>query len=125
MEAEIMDERIIMDGGSPEKQKPLPVLTAEMINTFPERRKESGCHEKTYRQDKSAALCLYDFLPEDKIITQEHLESFRQELRGKGYAPTTISACSKSVNHPMEYLERQDMRALEAMCQSNTRGGFQ
>lgn len=110
MEAEIMDERIIVDGGSPEKQKPLPVLTAEVINKFLEVRRQSGCHEKTYRQDRTTARCLYDFLPEDKILTQERLESFRQELRGKGYAATTISAWSKSVNHLMEYLGMPDIR---------------
>ena len=55
-------------------------MTPDSMAAFIEREAERGASENMIRRLKAAVKMLYDFLPEDKQITQEQLLKWRAEL---------------------------------------------
>ncbi|MCD8300255.1 MAG: site-specific integrase [Clostridiales bacterium] len=78
-------------------------LTPELVDRFFETMISNGRQEETVKVYRRALDELIDFLPEDQTITLDRLESWREYLDGKGYAPSTINLWASAVNSLMRY----------------------
>lgn len=52
----------------------------------------------------------YDYLPPDKQIVLNTLETWRQALLAEGYAPATVNTNISAANGLLDYLGRRDLQ---------------
>ena len=85
-------------------------MTPDSMAAFIEREAERGASENMIRRLKAAVKMLYDFLPEDKQITQEQLLKWRAELNERGYAYQTVQNYVKWINIYLDYAGLSEIR---------------
>ncbi len=79
------------------------VLTPELIDGFFESMMKNGRQGETIKVYRRSLMELYDFLPEDKVVSPARLTSWREQLEDKGYAPSTVNLWASAVNSLMRY----------------------
>lgn len=86
------------------------VIAQETMDAFITSEAEKGASENMIRRLKAAVKMLYDFLPEDKQITQEQLLKWRADLNERGYAYQTVQNYVKWINIYLDYVGLSDIR---------------
>ena len=61
-------------------------MTPDTMAAFIESEINKGASENTIRRLKATVKMVYEFLPEDKLLTRERLLEWRTDLNEKGYA---------------------------------------
>ena len=61
-------------------------MTPELMAAFIESEINKGASENTVRRLKAMIKMVYEFLPEDKLLTRERLLEWRADLNERGYA---------------------------------------
>ncbi len=85
-------------------------MTQELMAAFIESETQSGASENTVRRLKATVKMLYEFLPEDKLLTRERLLEWRAYLNEKGYAYQTIQNYVKWINIYLDHVGLSDIR---------------
>jgi hypothetical protein len=80
------------------------------MTAFIESEIENGASENTLRRLKATVKMVYEFLPEDKLLTRERLLEWRTDLNEKGYAYQTIQNFVKWINIYLDYAGLSEMR---------------
>ena len=79
-------------------------MTQESIDAFLTAQKESGASKDVLRQRRGFVTFLYDWLPEDKELSKERLDFWREDMGQKGYTQQTISNYVKGINRYLDYM---------------------
>lgn len=79
-------------------------MTPHTIEAFLLHEKENGASENMQRRYKSSVKVLYDFLPDDKLVTKEQLLAWRKNMEDSGYASITIQNYVKYINRYLDYV---------------------
>ena len=69
-----------------------------------------GASENTVRRLKATIKMVYEFLPEDKLLTRERLLEWRADLNDRGYAYQTIQNYVKWINQYLDYARLSEIR---------------
>ena len=85
-------------------------MTPDTMTAFIESEIENGASENTLRRLKATVKMVYEFLPEDKLLTRERLLEWRTDLNEKGYAYQTIQNFVKWINIYLDYAGLSEMR---------------
>ena len=88
------------------------VFNRESIETFLKfletKNRSAGTLEK-YARDLQA---LYEFLPEEKCLTEQALLQWRDRMMGQGYAVRTVNSRLSAANSYLEYIGHRDLQVL-------------
>ena len=85
-------------------------MTRESIDAFLENQKENGVSKDALRQRKGFATYLFRWLPEDKELSKERLQLWREDMEQKGYTQQTILNYVKGINLYLDYMGWSDIR---------------
>ncbi len=86
------------------------VMTTNSVMAWLQKETNRGV-STCYLQDyKRATRSLYEWLPDDKVITKGILFAWRQSLRDHGYAETSIRKYVKNINRYLEYIGASSIR---------------
>lgn len=85
-------------------------MTPELMAAFIESEINKGASENTVRRLKATVKMVYEFLPEDKLLTRERLLEWRADLNERGYAYQTIQNFVKWINIYLDYVGLSEIR---------------
>ena len=85
-------------------------MTPDTMASFIESEIEKGASENTVRRLKAAVKMVYDYLPEDKLLTRERLLEWRADMNGNGYASQTVQNYVKWINIYLDHMGLSDIR---------------
>lgn len=91
-------------------QMPATQMSPDSIADFLQHEQTRGASKNALRRCKGFANALYQWLPEDKVITRDLLRAWRQNLRDKGYSASTELNYVKGINRYLDYIGRSDLR---------------
>ncbi len=86
-------------------------ITKPLIEQFLQTVKAGGRQMQTVRIYRRALEDLYDFLPEEKEITEEVLEDWRESLKKSGYTDNTINTKLVAANGLLRYCGAEELLA--------------
>ena len=86
------------------------ILSPESIADFLEFQQQNGVSGKLLRQRKGFVTGLYDWLPEDKMLSGERLRLWRTFLEQKGYTQQTILSYVKGINLYLDFMGWSEIR---------------
>ena len=104
------------------KQDPGVSLTPEEIEAFLTYLREKGRVQDTLSWYRRGLQKLYEYLPEGKRIAHGTLLQWRETLREKGYAASTVNLFVSAAN---SYLEYKECREYQIVRQLHTQKGPQ
>ncbi len=87
-------------------------FTPKLLRDFLTEKKKEGLSQKsivTYRWNLTG---FYNFLGEDKLITQDSLSRWQENLIREGYAPGTINGRISTVNSFYDYLGQRNWQVV-------------
>mgnify|MGYP003238996554 CR=1 FL=1 len=84
-------------------------VSEESIRAYLEDLNHRGRREETVRFYAAKLKTFYDYLPPDKQIVLNTLETWRQALLAEGYAPATVNTNISAANGLLDYLGRRDL----------------
>ncbi|CAN4015955.1 ATP-dependent Clp protease proteolytic subunit 1, partial [Dysosmobacter welbionis] len=85
-------------------------VSEESIRAYLEDLNHRGRREETVRFYAAKLKTFYDYLPPDKQIVLNTLETWRQALLAEGYAPATVNTNISAANGLLDYLGRRDLQ---------------
>ena len=85
-------------------------MTHDTMAAFIESEIKKGASENTVRRLKATVKMVYEFLPEDKLLTRERLLEWRVDLNERGYAYQTIQNFVKWINIYLDYVGLSEIR---------------
>lgn len=85
-------------------------MTPDSINAFLTHEADNNASENMQRRYKGAVRLLYDYLPDDKLVTKERLLSWRKSMESNGYASATIRNYVKCVNRYIDFSGCPELR---------------
>jgi len=85
-------------------------MTSESVRSFMEHRAAGGASQNMLSRYRAALGMLYDFLPEDKLLTRERLIEWRAAMNEKGYAYQTVQNYVKWINLYLDFIGLSDIR---------------
>ena len=85
-------------------------MTPDMMVAFIEIESNKGASENTIRRLKAAVRMLYNFLPEDKLLTRERLSAWRTDMNENGYAYQTVQNYVKWINLYLDFAGLSEIR---------------
>ena len=85
-------------------------VSEESIRAYLEDLNHRGRREETVRFYAAKLKTFYDYLPPDKQIVLNTLETWRQALLAEGYAPATGNTNISAANGLLDYLGRRDLQ---------------
>ena len=85
-------------------------MTEESIAAFIQHEQGIGASETATRNNKRFVTALFEWLPEDKLITKDRLAAWRQNLKDHGYAPITELNYVKGVNRYLDFIGCSSIR---------------
>lgn len=85
-------------------------MTPDTMAAFIESEIKKGASENTVRRLKATVKMVYEFLPEDKLLTRERLLEWRADLNERGYAYQTIQNFVKLINIYLDYVGLSEIR---------------
>ena len=68
--------------------------------------------DETVRFYGAKLKAFYDYLPPDKQVDQNTLETWRQALLAEGYAPATVNTYLSAANGLLEFFGRRDLQLI-------------
>lgn len=86
------------------------VMTPESIEEYLQHEESRNISERSMRNFKLITRSLFEWLPDDKLITKERLRSWRQGLKDHGYTPNTELNYVKGINRYLDFVGRFDLR---------------
>lgn len=86
------------------------IMTPEKIADYVAYETAKGASENMRRRYACAANAVFDFLPEDKLLTKERLLLWRKDMEDSGYAPATIQYYVTYFNRYLDYFGCSDIR---------------
>ena len=86
------------------------VMTPESIAEYLQHEESRNISERSMRNFKLITKSLYEWLPDDKVITKERLLSWRQGLKDHGYTPNTELNYVKGINRYLDFVGCSDLR---------------
>ncbi len=87
------------------------IITQSLIEQFLHALKAAGRKPQTLQSYRRGVGDLYDFLPEEKEITKETLEDWRESLKNSGYMDNSVNAKLVAVNSLLRYCGREELFA--------------
>ena len=94
---------------TPPKKSGISVSEAS-IQAYLEDLGDRGRRKETVRFYTAKLKAFYNYLPPDKQVNQDTLETWRQDLLAEGYAPATVNTHISAANGLLEYLGRRDLQ---------------
>ena len=85
-------------------------MNQESMVAFIEYHTNRGASDNMARRFKAAVKMLYEFLPEDKLITRDRLLEWRADLNEKGYAYQTVQNYVIWINLYLDYVGLSGIR---------------
>ena len=85
-------------------------MAPDTMAAFIESEIKKGASENTVRRLKATVKMVYEFLPEDKLLTRECLLEWRADLNERGYAYQTIQNFVKWINIYLDYVGLSEIR---------------
>ena len=85
-------------------------VSEESIRAYLEDLNHRGRREETVRFYAAKLKTFYDYLPPDKQIVLNTLETWRQALLAEGFAPATVNTNISAANGLLDYLGRRDLQ---------------
>ena len=85
-------------------------MAPDTMAAFIESEIKKGASENTVRRLKATVKMVYEFLPEDKLLTRERLLEWRADLNERGYAYQTIQNFVKWINIYLDYVGLSEIR---------------
>lgn len=86
------------------------VMTRDSITDYIQHEKDRGASENVLRRCKQFTCALYEWLPDEKIITKDRLLLWRQNLKDIGYSKETELNYIKGINRYLDYMDHSEMR---------------
>ena len=85
------------------------------IENFIEAKRKMGRSEGTLDNYRRDLMAFYEFLPEDKQLSEKAFTRWRASMKEEGYALRTLNSRSSAVNSFFKYIGRRDLQigALE------------
>ena len=80
------------------------VMTSESIADYIQGEIDRGASSNSIRNFKRVISSLFDWLPEDKVITKDRLLAWRQSLKDHGYTSQTELNYVKGINRYLDYM---------------------
>lgn len=71
---------------------------------------DRGASENALRNYRKITKAVYEWLPEDKVLTKDRLLSWRQALKDHGYSPDTELNYVKGINRYLDFIGQSDLR---------------
>lgn len=85
-------------------------MTAETIAAFIDNAKRNGASDNTVRRFKCTITAIYDYLPDDKMLTKERLRSWRTSMEEAKYSSYTILNYVKYINIYLDCMGCSEIR---------------
>lgn len=85
-------------------------MSPSKIDGFIAYETDNGASNNMIRRISCAARALYDFLPEDKLLTKDRLQQWRKNLEERGYASITVQNYVKYINRYLDFVGCTDIR---------------
>lgn len=85
-------------------------MTPNTMTAFIESEINRGVSQNMLRRLKATIKMVYEFLPEDKLLTRERLLEWRADLNEKGYAYQTVQNYVKWINIYLDYAGLSEIR---------------
>ncbi len=95
------------------------IITRELMDQFLNSVRASGRQQQTVRIYKRNIEELFAFLPEEKKITRETLEDWRESLKKEGYTDSTINTKLVAVNGLLRYCSAEGLLASHERLAGN------
>lgn len=86
------------------------IMTVESIAAYIRYEQEQGATANAIRCFKRVANSLYEWLPNDKMITKDLLLAWRRSLKDHGYTPQTELNYVKGINRYLDFMGLSDIR---------------
>lgn len=86
------------------------VMTSENIAAYIQYEQSRGMSQTTIRNYKRFTSALFEWLPEDKVITKDRLLEWRKSLKDHGYTQHTELNYIKCINRYLDYMGFSDVR---------------
>ena len=86
------------------------VMTFDNIAAYIQSENDRGVSKDSIRIAKRITKALFDWLPEDKVITKERLLQWRQDLKDHGYTAQTELNYVKGINRYLDFMGFSDIR---------------
>ena len=86
------------------------IMRPESIEAFLAAQRENGASKDALRQRKGFTTYLFRWLPEDKELTRERLDLWREDMERKGYTQQTILNYVKGINLYLDYMGWSEIR---------------
>lgn len=86
------------------------IMAPESIAAFMDSQKDSGASKDLLRQRRGFVTCLFRWLPEDKELTRERLEHWREDMGQRGYTRQTVLNYVKGINLYLDYMGWSEIR---------------
>ena len=105
-------------------------LTSEVIHDFLQDLSDRGRREGSLQNYYLILMGLYDYLPEDKMLSKSTVVEWRDWLNGQGYSERTVNSRLSTLNSLLSYLDRRDWqmihfsRRMDAERQELTRAEY-
>ena len=88
-------------------------ISREDIDGFIQHMLNSGFKPGTVKQYQYCLNRFYEDLVEDKTVYEGSIDSWRDKMLAKGFAPRTINTSISAVNRLLGYLGRRDLQTTE------------
>lgn len=85
-------------------------MTAETMAAFIDNAKRNGASDNMVRRFKCTITAIYDYLPEDKLLTKERLLSWRKSMELDSYSSYTILNYVKHINRYLDFVGCSEIR---------------
>lgn len=94
-------------------------MELEQVEAFLACQERRGRQAGTLMKYRHDLTLLYQFLPEEKLITCDTLRHWRDHLAAQDYAVRTINSCISAANSFLSYLGRRELQLLEFRLPDN------
>lgn len=86
------------------------IMTPESISAYLRYETDRGASENALRYYRQVTKAVYEWLPEDKVLSKDLLLSWRQSLKDHGYSPDPELNYVKGINRYLDHIGRSDLR---------------
>lgn len=86
------------------------VMTTQSIDAFIQHAQDQGLSKKSVGNLKRVTSFLYEWLPEDKVLSKERLLAWRKSLNDHGYSQQTELNFVKGINRYLDYMGWSSIR---------------
>lgn len=87
-------------------------MSHQTISEFLAYEKEQGADENMVRRYRRSVEAVYEYLPDDKILTKEQLVAWRESMKGHQYSSATIGNYVKYINRYLRHVNCPELQFL-------------